>query len=187
MSNKLDRSDLIRYLIPKLTFDDISEETVIKLTNELSEIEPFGDGIRAVDDDGDVIICPEYGISVSHNGKWLSSRIPGPSFDIDMGGNVRKSIEAQSFYICIFVSGILKDDRFSDELNDVTSKYNFDNMTSTVTGGKNFVGLLESWQGLKSYKINVIVSACKFTIADQKKTADTFLRDGIPEDLAGKL
>ena len=48
MFNELDKSDLIRYPIPKLTFDDISEKTVIKLTNGLSEIEPFGDGITVL-------------------------------------------------------------------------------------------------------------------------------------------
>ena len=101
LSEELDKSGLIKYPIPKLIFDDVSKETVIKLTNGLSEVEPFGDGIKAVDGDGDIIICPDYGISIRHDGKWLSSRIPSPNFDIDMGGNVRKSIEAESFYICI--------------------------------------------------------------------------------------
>jgi len=167
MKKALDKSSHVKYLIPKQVFDDVSKETVLNLTNGLSKIEPFGDGIKAVDDNGDILICQDYGVSITHDGKWLSSKIQSPSFDIDMSGNVRKSIEAEAFYICVIISGILKDECFSDELDNVTSQYDFDNMSSITKDGRNYISLLDASQGLQSYKANVI---CKFSIVNQKRT-----------------
>ena len=104
-----------------------------------------------------------------------------------MGGNVRKWIEGEVFYICVILSGIIKDDSSNNEFDEVTKQYDFSKKSSIVESGMNYITLLESWQDLQSYKINVIVSACKFSIADQKKDAYIFLKDGIPKDLAKEL
>ena len=69
MKEALDKSGHVKYLIAKQVFYDISKETVLNLINGLSKIEPFGDGIKAVDDNGDLIICPDYGVSITHDGK----------------------------------------------------------------------------------------------------------------------
>lgn len=108
-------------------------------------------------------------MSITNDGEWLSDKIRSPCFDIGMNGNVRKSVEAEAFYTCVVICGTIKDDIFKIELDNVTKQYDFENMSSIIESGKNYITLLETWQSLQSYKVNVIISACKFSIANQKK------------------
>ena len=59
-------------------------------------------------------------------------------------------------------------------------------MSPISKGGGDYVNLLELWQDLQSYKINVIILACKFLIVN-KKNIETFLKDGIQENWATEL
>lgn len=47
-------------------------------------------------------------------------------------------------------------------------------MSPISKGGGDYVNLLELWQDLQSYKINVIILACKFLIVNKKKYRDLF-------------
>ena len=49
MSESLNKSGYIEYAIPKQSFDNVSKKTILELTNILSKVEPFADGIKAID------------------------------------------------------------------------------------------------------------------------------------------
>jgi hypothetical protein len=121
--------------------------------------------------------------AISSNGRWLSSRIPAPNFDIDCSGNIRKTSEAESFYICAIIVGIINDEEFNIEFESVLNDYNFSNMT----GSKDFKSLLNDWQNLESLIINVISSAAKIKMTDQKKDSEAFLRSGLLEEEIAQL
>jgi len=55
MRQTLEESGETKNQIPKQQFDDVSKETVIRLTNSLSEIETYDDGIRAVENNPSLI------------------------------------------------------------------------------------------------------------------------------------
>lgn len=71
-----------------------------------------------------------------------------------MNVNVRKSIEAEAFYICVVICGIIKNEIFKVELDDVPKQYDFENMSFIIESGMNYITLLETWQGLQSYKVS---------------------------------
>lgn len=187
MFDALKNSNSIAYSLPQQIFGSISKDTIFYLTNSLNEVELLDDGFKAINENGDDIICPNYGVSISNDGRWLSDFIPDPNFDTDMAGNIRKSVEAESAYSCALICGIIKDEYFKKEFEDTCLKYDFDNMKSYNSDGKNFEDLLNEWLDLQSFQINVIVSASKYKIAARKKDTAKFLRDGIPEDLAIEL
>merc|ERR1712232_128340 len=112
-------------------------------------------------------VCPHIDSDVSDSGEWLSDHIPPPNFDIAQSGNVRKALEAESYFICSVICVVLKDEVFTSELNEVINLYDFDAMMPR-NGGNTFNSLLSSWQGLQSIVINVIISAAKFSISHKK-------------------
>jgi hypothetical protein len=139
----------------------------------------FDNGGLYFEEEGEKYYCPEMYSSISEKGEWISSKLPPITFDIDQSGNVRKSEESESMYICAQVAHILSGDEFLYEFKQVANDYNFDEMAGRSTEGNTFRTLLESWQSYQSVIINVLVSASKFKISSSKKDAEKFLKDGI--------
>lgn len=179
-------------IIEKLKKEDLIER-FIKTEHKVSpNIQIINDAfeypsILLVDDQGlyffnennDKVYPPELFTSIDEKGIWLSEKLPDITFDIDQGGNVRMSDEAEALYCLICVSNILKNSEiFKEDVRHVASNYSFTNMSS-FENGKSFRSLLLSWLDMQSVTINIIVSACKFRISDKKKNIEKFLRDGI--------
>lgn len=187
MADALNKSGYITHVMKKEIFGDISEDVLNKFCDHTFNIRVKDNGIIAVNDDGEEIFAPDYGVSIENDGKWLSELITDPEFDLDMGGNLRKSIEATNAYIVITVANVLNDIDIINEVKYIISNYDFKSMKPLKDDGTNFTELLNDLLSLQSYSVNVIVSAAKIRIANQKKDTAKFLKDGIPEDLEVEL
>lgn len=177
----LEESKFIDHVMIGDVLDDVTTATIDKLLSEPCSVKIGDYGLVFVSKDGEEIECPNYGLNVSADGKWLSDKIPDLNFDIDQGGNVRKAAEAQSAYCCAIVVLVLKDSYFTNQLRDVLLNYNFDKMSGGETS-MSFQDLLSEWQSLQSTTINIAVSAAKFKITDLKKDSERFLKSSIPEE-----
>jgi len=183
---KLKDSDLIKYFSINASKSPPNDSELIRLSENVSKIFINNNTIFYLNADGDEVQCPNVDSDVSGSGDWLSDHIPAPDFDVAQGGNVRKSSEAESYFICATICAILKDDIFTSELKSVTTLYDFDVMTPT-SGKQSFGDLLSDWQSLQSTIINVIISAAKYSISNQKKESELFLKDGLPATTEGEL
>jgi len=71
-----------------------------------------------------------------------------PPFDILESGNLRKSSEAEAYYILYSIVGIMKNKVFKNKLKSLIKKYNFNDMIS-----KSFLLLLKEWQSLQCHSL----------------------------------
>lgn len=176
--------------IKHIMLDDVLEkcdsEEIRKLLNVPKLLSLKDDGLFYSTEAGDLEKCPTFGANISDDGRWLSSKIPSVSFDVDQGGNLRKGEEAEAAYCCAIVCLVVSDEIFSIELDSVINNYNYTTFDG-LEGGSNFKELLTSWQNLQSVTVNVCVSAAKYNITDIKKDTEMFLRTGIQEDLVIEL
>lgn len=159
-------------IVKHINLSDVKSEIDSKELNDLIS-KPFriridSSGLIFTDDSGDEVACPNFGESISNDGEWLSDIIPGVTFDVEQGGNLRKAEEAESAYCCCIVYLVLNDDDFKKELVDVIKNYDYNSM-SGLSNCKNFKDLLTEWQDLQSTVINVAISAAKYKISDLKK------------------
>lgn len=173
-------SNLIEYFDVSAVTTPLDTETAIKLAKAPVEIFIDNNKLCYKNDSGDIVECPNIDTNVSDAGYWLSDKIPFPNFDIQQGGNIRKAEEAESCYICCIIAAILKDDSFTKELEDAIKGYDFTKMSSLKDNGS-FSLLLREWLDLQSIVINVIVSAAKYSISDQKKDFAQFLKTGLED------
>lgn len=160
---------------------------IIEIFTKPSKIYFDEDGLYYFDENQEKVYCPQMKTSVSDRGVWLSQKLPEVGFDIDQNGNVRKADESEALYCCIQVAHILQEQEFKDELIEVAKEYDFKEMKNNLEKSTTFRELLNDWQSLQSVTLNVIVSAAKFKISDNKKDSEKFLKDGIPETAAGEL
>lgn len=181
MLTLLKDSKIVKNIMMSDVLDDFDSEVLLRLLKYPLKIEATEFGIVAKVEGGDDIQCPNFSISVSDNGKWLSDVLPPCPFDIEQGGNLRKAEETESAYYCAIVCLVLKDNVFLDEINTTIKNYNFSEMDA-YPDHLNFKDLLGSWLDLQSYLINISVSAAKYRISDLKKDTEKFLRDGIPQE-----
>lgn len=56
-------------------------------------------------------------------------------FDILESGNLKKSSEAEAYYILYSIAGIMKDKVFKNKLKSLIKKYNFNDMISNIVKG----------------------------------------------------
>lgn len=181
MLSLLKDSKIVKNLMMSDVLDDFDSEILLKLLKYPLQIEANENGIIAKDELGNEIICPNFSINVSENGKWLSDVLPPCPFDIEQGGNLRKAEEAEAAYFCAIVCLVLKEDVFLEEIYDTIKNYNYSEMDS-YPDHINFKTLLNNWLDLQSVLINITVSAAKYRISDLKKDTEKFLRDGIPQE-----
>lgn len=119
------------------------------------------------DESGDKIFAPEAELGVDYSSLWMEQYLPYPSFSIEQGGNVRRSIEAEAIYNVVVVN-IVFDNIFSPQIDEILSSgYNFDTLSSS--GGNNFTNLLTDIQDLQALDINCVLSACKRKLTSIKK------------------
>jgi hypothetical protein len=163
--NKFKGTDLIKYFSDNARKAPPDNSELIKLSKNVKKIFVSNNTICYVNDDGDEVKCPFVDSDVSGSGEWLSDHIPSPDFDVAQNGNVRKSDEAESYFICAIICVIIKDDAFTSELKSAIAEYDFE-MMAPSTGVVSFVSLLSDWQDLQSTIINVIISAAKFSISN---------------------
>lgn len=181
-----DETDLIKYFSTGADMPAIDNTVLNILAKEFHRLEVVDNSLCFINSEGETERCPHVDTNVSDAGYWLSDKIPMPWFDITQSGNLQRAEEAESIYICINICSIFKDDSFKDEFNEVIKAYDFNKM-SPVGNSISFTELLTSWQELQSVIINVIVSACKYSISSQKKEEETFLRDGLPNSARDAL
>lgn len=177
-------------LIDNFSFDEIGKSPDLSIIINLFENPSviFFDelGLFYYDELNDKVYCPNVLTSISDQGDWLSDKLPSIGFDIDQNGNVRKASEAEALYCCLQVAHIIKDEVFKIELEDVAKAYNFVDMKS-LNDTLSFRELLNSWQNLQSVIINIIISASKFRISNEKKSSEKYLKDGIKESEVAEL
>lgn len=181
MNKLLAESKIVKHIMMNDVLDDLDSASLLKLLSSPYKIFVTDSGLYYEDENNSVIACPNFGVDISENGKWLSEIIPACPFDIEQGGNIRKSEEAESAYCCAIVCIVLKDEDFSNELKELCLDYNFSEFDSRGSNGS-FKSLLDSWLDLQSISINISVSAAKYRISNLKKDTEMFLRDGIPLD-----
>ena len=165
---KLSESKLVHKINLSNMLDDCNATSLNKLLSKAYTIKVVEDGIVFTDDNGDEIACPNFGVSIADDGRWLSSKLPDVPFDVEQGGNLRKAEEAEAAYCCCIVSLVLDDVIFVDELKTVMNNYDFSTM-SALDNQQNFKDLLTEWQDLQSTTINICVSAAKYKISNVKK------------------
>lgn len=115
---------------------------------------------------------------MSDSGFGLSSKITPPLFDVSRGGNIRKSIEAESAYICCVICASIRNDSFTGEFKKLANGYNYIEIVGS-NSKDTFGGLLKSWLDLQFVIINIIVSAAKDAITTQKKRFRAVLEGGL--------
>ena len=144
----------------------IEEGIFLELDDELEEI-------YFLHKNGDKVICPEPEFGTSIASEWINDKLPALPFEIEQGGNVRKSLEVETMYEYIIISKIFNNEYYKDIRKILDSNYDFMNLKSE--NGFNFVDLLEKMQSLQSLTINSIVSACQIRIAKNKKLLENYL------------
>lgn len=167
--------------------ESLDSKFLIKAFENSSKISHDERGVYIFNDNEEKVYCPpEISTSIDSEGSWLSDYLPEINFDIEQSGNVRKADEVEALYCCINISHIINEDVFKNEVKNLSSKYDFENMDTTDRSG-NFRSLINSWQSLQSTIINIIISACKYKISYKKKNVEKFLRDGLPEAEVAEL
>lgn len=182
----LKSKNFIEHVMIGDVLDPVTKDVIDTLISKPTKIEVDSQGLIFKNDDGELIRCPNYGLNISADGKWLSDKIPDIGFDIEQNGNLRKAEEAQSAFCCAIVYLVVQDDSYKDNLLSVLNNYDYETMTPRENG-KSFVQLLEEWQNYQSTTINIAVSAAKIKISDLKKDSEKFLKDGIPEKETAEL
>jgi hypothetical protein len=175
--NGLEESGLIERFSVYSAKPSPNLEVIIKLFKEPLEIFCDELGLFYIEN-GDKMYCPEVFQTIQEKGFWISDKLPPVNFDIDMSGNVRKAEEAEALYCCACISKILKENEFEDEFMKISKNYDFVGMKSN-DDSHSFRSLLNSWLDLQSVIINVITSACRYKLSEQKKDTEKFLRDGL--------
>jgi hypothetical protein len=178
-------------LIKRFSFSEVLPNPNLAAIKKIFEnpvlIDCDDEGIFYIDENGDKIYCPSMAFSLSESGEWLSDLLPPITFDIEQSGNVRKADEAEALLCVCFISLILKEDLFREEVLTIAREYDFSEMKPNNSSLGTFRELLNSWQDLQSVVINIIVSATKFKISFFKKDIEKFLRDGISEEEVAEL
>ncbi len=180
MKSVLENASIIDHVLMDQVLDDVNAETIKNILESPKKLEIVDGELHYIDENGDKHSCPSYGLSISADGKWLSSKLPNIPFDIEQNGNLRKAEEAQSAYCCACVISVLDDESFKTELNNVIASYDFSSMMPKE-GTMSFSELLNDFLNLQSMQVNVIVSAAKYRITDLKKDSEIFLQSGIEE------
>mgnify|MGYP005683446371 CR=1 FL=1 len=113
----------------------------LKLDDETEEI-------YYLDPNDDKIICPNAEFSTSVCSEIISEQIPNFPFDIEQGGNIRKSLEVETIYEVTIMNNILNNEFKVDIDKILDDKYNFKDLKSDKINGGNFDFLLEEIQSL---------------------------------------
>lgn len=181
MKEAIKNSKFVDHVVMGNILDDVTSNRIIELLETPKKFKIGDKGLMYESDDGELEECPNYGVNISSDGKWLSDKISSIPFDIEQNGNVRKATEAQSAYCLIVLNEVLNDSDIKTEITDIVNNYDYESMVPH-DGRSSFEDLLKSYLNLQSTIINVAVSAAKYRISDIKKDSEKFLKENIPED-----
>jgi hypothetical protein len=181
----LKENDLYKSYYSTDLSEDVNIESTLSMFNSSHVIDCDEKGLFFFNEKGDKQYCPEAVLGVPNKGKWLSAKLPTVGFDIDQNGSVRKADEAEAFFCAIQVAHILKDEIFISEFRELAVNYDFKEWVSKKEDGKSWRELLNEWQNLQSIVINIIISAAKYKISEEKKSSEKYLRESLLDsDLA---
>jgi hypothetical protein len=181
MKDAIRQSNHVDHVMIGDILDDLTSFKILELISKPKPFKLTDRGLVFKNDDGDDEECVNYGINITADGKWLSSKIDPVSFDIEQDGNLRKAGEAQAAYCLCIIYCVLSDEILKTEIESLVDNYDFVKMVS-IDNKLNFIQLLERYQDLQSTSINISVSAAKYNISNIKKDSEKFLKENIPED-----
>lgn len=160
----------------------LTQDILVGLCNKSQQISIVDNVLCYTTEGNDIIKMPDFELGVDSCSDWLSNYLVSPTFDVFQDGNLRKAAEAEAAYICLNIRVILSDKNFKQEFAAVVDNYDYENLkANSETHGKNFRTLLEEWQSINSFAINVIISAARMKISTKKQDTEKFLRDGLSE------
>lgn len=162
---------------------DVDSDLLYKIVSEpfIIHYNEDNDRLYYIDENGDYQYCPDIQEGISSSRDWISDSLPMIPFDINQGGNLRKSIEAENIYKCILIAGILKGE-FLEEFNKCCVGYDFKEFKSFKTNDLTFSELLNKWQELQNFTIRVIVSGANYKMSSEKNLEVGFLIGSLNRD-----
>jgi hypothetical protein len=162
--------------------DKVDEELLFKLLNEpeIIHFDEDNEQMFIVNEAGERINCPSIEAGVTDSSEWISEFLPMIPIDLEQGGNVRKSAEAENMYKSLLIAGIIKGE-FLEQIKRVIANYNYVEMKGEGTG-ENFTELLGHWQSLQSLTIRVITTAANYKITGEKKGELGFAHSSLTRD-----
>ena len=161
---KLGRSNIIEYFFNSADKPHVDMSIMERLYEHVEKISVVNNCLCYKDSKNKVEQYPHINVNVSDAGFLFSSNITAPGFYIMQLGNIRKSEEAKSMYICAVISVIMKDHSFSYDLNHSMKSFISKKMISNK-GVVPFSELIKTWQSFQSMIVNVIVSGYKYRIS----------------------
>lgn len=94
--------------------------------------------------DGEKMICPDLSDGLSTSSEWIAGYLPDVFYDIDQGGNLRKSVEAEALFKLISLACVIGS--YRGEVIEHVKNYDFETMTSKDTAVYNsFVAHLQKY------------------------------------------
>lgn len=162
--------DVLPKDVTRLESDKIIEAINMGLDLSYDEDE---DILYYTDTNGDKIICPDLSEGLSVSANWLSDYLPPVTFDIDQGGNTRKSLEVESIYKLICLCHCISS--FSEEFKSNLEKYDFDIMANREgTGGITMNAFVQNLQNLNSTRISSIFLSASIRIANYREKNESY-------------
>lgn len=166
----------------------LDREEIYEAINKGSELsyDEISDELSFVNSDGDKLICPDLSSGLSLSANWLTSYLPSLTFDIDQGGNVRKSLEVEALYKMICLCYCIKD--FSNDFKKYLLSYDFKDM-APIDGksGLSMSAYVQSIQSLNSARVNSIFSAAAIKLADYREKNESFYTGLLAPEEISKL
>lgn len=115
---KLGRSNIIDYFSNSVDKPHVDMSIMKRLYEHVGKISVVDNCLCYTDSKNEVEQYSHVNVNVSDAGFLFSINITAPGFYIMQLGNMRKSEEAKSMYICVVISVIMKDHSFSYDLNN---------------------------------------------------------------------
>jgi hypothetical protein len=110
---------------------------------------------------------------MSLSSEWICEYLPEVFIDIDQGGNLRKSDEAESCYKLCAIGYVLKD--FIPKIMEFIEGYDFETMSFIDdTYSKSLKKHLQYFQDMNSSRVNAIISAASLKISSYKEKNESF-------------
>lgn len=136
-----------------------------------------------IDEKGEKVIAPDLSEGMSTGSEWLCDVLPSPSFDIDQGGSVRRSVEIRSIYTLVCISLVFNE--LKDEVKQFIESYDFVEMQ--VSDASNFefnsaAEMLKSYTDLNSLQINCVVSAASINLTQSQEKKDSLWRENLTRE-----
>lgn len=137
-----------------------------------------------INENGDKLICPDLSEGLSVSADWVSNYLPPVVFDIDQGGNTRKSLEVESIYKIICLCHCIK--TFKDPFIENLKNYDFNTMANKDgTPGITMNMFVQNLQNLNSVRISSILSAASIRLSNYREKNESYYTGQLsPEEIS---